>query len=231
MDGSLVLIYFVAIAVVVYGLTAGTKWAIPQVKNVGLGVLLRTLPVLFGLAIAAIPGLFPATVPYGLGVLIGGAAGVFCAYVYHVVEGALDKRKEQIQSVIDKALPPIVTEHNPPKKILCIEDDTTIARSLPRLVEGLGVEVVVIADPKEALTKIETIRVQLVLTDTIGLAVVAQIKSAHPGLPVVAYSGSSAPTTLPDGVSDWVSKGEPPAKLKETVGKYLLEAKKEEGTP
>jgi hypothetical protein len=90
---SILFFYFVGIGVVVYGLTEGTKWAIPQVKGVGLGILLRSLPVLFGAGIGAIPGLYPSDTPYGLGILLGGAAGVFCAYAYEMANGAIQQKK------------------------------------------------------------------------------------------------------------------------------------------
>jgi hypothetical protein len=103
---STLIIYFLAIGVVVYGLTAGTKWALPSVRHLGLGVFLRTLPVLFGLGLGAVPGLFPATVPYGLGVLVGGAAGVFCGWTYEMVSAAIEKQKATMTATITGAAAP-----------------------------------------------------------------------------------------------------------------------------
>jgi predicted outer membrane lipoprotein len=94
MEVKLLLMPLALIGVVVFGLTEGLKRRLPALADSWLGVAVRAVPVLLGMAFGVVPGVFPADVPPGLCLLLGGAAGVFCAFIYELVTNALKRKAE-----------------------------------------------------------------------------------------------------------------------------------------
>lgn len=84
----------IAIGVVVYGLTEGLKSLIPRLAGTWRGVLVRAIPAMLGMALGSIPGVFPDVVLLGMSLLLGGAAGVTCAFSYELVTTYLRKKAE-----------------------------------------------------------------------------------------------------------------------------------------
>lgn len=94
--------------------------------------------------------------------------------------------------------------------VVLIEDDLQVARAFARILSPL-VDVIV-TSPAEALDYVKKHVVDLVLTDSIGLKVIPQIKKVAPDLNIVVISGGPKPATLPDGVALFLSKNEVDAK-------------------
>lgn len=92
MDLSTLWLPLILIGVVVYGLTDGLKRLLPALSDSWLGVAVRAIPVASGMAFGVVPGVFPVGVSFGLCLLLGGAAGVFCAFAYETVTSALEKK-------------------------------------------------------------------------------------------------------------------------------------------
>lgn len=86
----------ILIGVVVYGLTKGLKRLLPGLSDSWLGVAVRAIPALSGMVFGVIPGVFPMDITFGLCMLLGGAAGVFCAWSYDLVTTALKKKAEAL---------------------------------------------------------------------------------------------------------------------------------------
>jgi hypothetical protein len=82
------------IGVVVYGLTDGLKRLLPGLSDSWLGVAVRAIPAVSGMVFGVVPGVFPPDVTFGLCLLLGGAAGVCCAWSYELVTNALKKKAE-----------------------------------------------------------------------------------------------------------------------------------------
>ncbi|WP_439814234.1 response regulator [Zavarzinia sp. CC-PAN008] len=90
--------------------------------------------------------------------------------------------------------------------ILLVEDDATVRRGLSRALATAGYTVVEAEHGAAALEQLEVHKVDLVLTDIVmpgidGLALVAELNSKRPGLPIVTMSGGGrtmpAPLALP----------------------------------
>lgn len=94
MDLSELWLPLLLIGVVVYGLTDGLKKLLPGLADSWRGVAVRALPVVAGMVFGITPGVFPVTITFGMCLLLGGAAGVFCAFAYELVTTALQKKKE-----------------------------------------------------------------------------------------------------------------------------------------
>lgn len=91
-------------------------------------------------------------------------------------------------------------------KILVIDDEKDIRFVLRQVLELEGFEVVVAADGKEGLAKLDEGGADLVITDIImpgidGVATLGRIKKKHPKLPVIVISGGGnvSPMTYEPG--------------------------------
>lgn len=91
MDLSTLWLPLLLIGVVVYGLTEGLKTLLPKLSNTWRGVAIRAIPAIAGMLFGVIPGVFPAATPFGMALLLGGAAGVFCAFAYETATTAIKK--------------------------------------------------------------------------------------------------------------------------------------------
>ncbi len=79
-------------------------------------------------------------------------------------------------------------------RILVVEDEPMVAEVLAEAIRAAGNEVLVALDGAEALdvleaTPVDGVFMDLVMPGLSGLAVLAQIRTRHPLLPVVVISG------------------------------------------
>jgi hypothetical protein len=93
MDLSKIWFQLVLIGVVVYGLTEGLKLLLPRLRDSWKGVAIRAVPAGLGMTFGIIPGVFPEST-FGIALLLGGAAGVFCAYAYEIA-GVVTKKESE----------------------------------------------------------------------------------------------------------------------------------------
>lgn len=94
MDLSTLWFPLLLIGVVVYGLTDGLKKMLPGLADSWRGVAVRAIPVGSGMVFGVLPGVFPVNVTFGMALLLGGSAGVFCAFAYEMVTTFIQKKKE-----------------------------------------------------------------------------------------------------------------------------------------
>ena len=79
-------------------------------------------------------------------------------------------------------------------KIVLIDDDEDVRRTLVRVLESAGHEVRQAADGDFGIALCETVLPALVITDILmpekeGIETIMQLKRAHPGMRIVAISG------------------------------------------
>lgn len=80
------------------------------------------------------------------------------------------------------------------KKILVIDDEASIRVLLAKILEREGFFVITASDGKEGMEKINTEKVDLVVTDLImpgkeGVEVIMELRKGYPDIPVIAISG------------------------------------------
>lgn len=83
---------------------------------------------------------------------------------------------------------------NKPLKLLCIDDEIGILKSLTRLLRNESFTVVVASDGAEALSLLATNEIQVVLVDqhmpdTDGLKLLKKIKAQNPSIVAIVLSG------------------------------------------
>ncbi|MGK7392695.1 MAG: response regulator transcription factor [Candidatus Cyclobacteriaceae bacterium M2_1C_046] len=115
-------------------------------------------------------------------------------------------------------------------KILVIEDDEMIQRTLQfRLIKD-GYEITVASDGNEAMEKLKNDKFNLVITDLMmpyisGLEILSYIKSELAGTPVVILSGADEENTIIDafniGADDFIAKPFSPGELSLRVKRFL----------
>ena len=79
-------------------------------------------------------------------------------------------------------------------RILVIDDDNDVRRTLVRLLETAGHEVHEAPDGDSGIAVCEKVLPQLVITDILmpekeGIETIMVLKQAHPGMPILAISG------------------------------------------
>ncbi|MDG3582822.1 response regulator transcription factor [Galbibacter pacificus] len=108
------------------------------------------------------------------------------------------------------------------KKILIIEDNPMIVKSLEFKLTKDGYQVVVAQDGRKALKILETDAFQLVITDLMlpfinGIELIEHIKNNIPELPVIVLSTSKQEEIIMDafkmGVNDFITKPFSPNEL------------------
>lgn len=116
-------------------------------------------------------------------------------------------------------------------KILVVEDDEMILRTLEFRLKKDGYVISVARDGKEALEKIKNNIFNLVITDLMlpfvtGMEVLSHIKSKHPELPVIVLSGADEEGTIMDafklGADDFIAKPFSPGELTLRVKRLLI---------
>ncbi|HST09895.1 MAG TPA: response regulator [Terriglobales bacterium] len=106
-----------------------------------------------------------------------------------------------------------------PRRLLCVDDDSSFRQFYKNLLGSYGYEVTVAASAKQALKIFLSRKVDAVLTDfempgMSGAELAARLKKMRPELPVLLISGSSAVQKEPPaGVDAAVPKGTSTRKL------------------
>jgi len=82
-------------------------------------------------------------------------------------------------------------------RILVIDDDLKLRRTILKILDSLGHELFEAADGNEGMAQIERCRPDLVLTDIImpdkeGIETILDIRRLHPRVKIIAMSGSGS---------------------------------------
>ena len=93
-----------------------------------------------------------------------------------------------------------------PKKVLIIEDDTALRRSLSACLEDAGYQVLEAGGGRQGLQVFEKERPAAIVTDLRmsdldGFAVISGVKAQSPGTPVIVVSGTGDTTLIEEAVS------------------------------
>lgn len=100
-------------------------------------------------------------------------------------------------------------------KILILDDEPDMAENVRRIVEAAGYDALVETDGLRALDAVERERPELVLTDLRmpdidGLAFLERVKSRHPEIAVIVFTGYASAhcevEAIKKGASDYFSK-------------------------
>jgi len=101
------------------------------------------------------------------------------------------------------------------KRVLVVDDDRRMRRTLQILIERMGLESIGAADAPDARAQLATTRFDLVLTDlrmpeTSGIDLLEEIHAAHPKLPVILITAygtiQTAIEAMRRGASDFILK-------------------------
>lgn len=124
-------------------------------------------------------------------------------------------------------------------RVLVVDDDPVVARSIDRVLSGKGYAVITASDGPEALAKLAEGRYDAVFTDIRmpgmdGLEVAARIKATQPWLPVVIVTGygsaASEARAKEIGVAGFLHKPLSPEMIEGSAREALLK-KAEEALP
>ncbi len=116
------------------------------------------------------------------------------------------------------------------KRILVVDDDRRMRRTLQIVIESMGLESAAAGTGDEASEKLRTARFDLVLTDlkmpgASGIDLLEHIRAEHPKLPVVLITAygtiQTAIEAMRKGASDYVLKPFDNESLKLVIGKAL----------
>jgi two-component system response regulator AtoC len=126
------------------------------------------------------------------------------------------------------------------KRVLVVDDDRRMRRTLQILIERMGLASVAAADASEAREQLGAARFDLVLTDlkmpeTSGIGLLEEIRSEHPKLPVILITAygtiQTAIEAMRKGASDYVLKPFDNENLERAIRKTLeLERFRSENT-
>ncbi len=118
------------------------------------------------------------------------------------------------------------------KRVLVADDDPSIRAALARLVTSLGHQALAVGDGDEAIAKLQTEDIDLVVTDlrmphTDGFAVLQAARKGQRPVPVVVLTGhgtvKDAVAALRCGAADFVSKPFHSSSLQGTIARLLDE--------
>jgi CheY-like chemotaxis protein len=118
------------------------------------------------------------------------------------------------------------------RKVLVVDDDPVVAKSIDRVLSGKGYAVINARDGEEALRKLKDEQYDVVFTDIrmpgmSGIDVARQVKAKQPWLPVVIVTGygteENEAQARSAGVSGFLHKPLTPDMIEETAHKALLE--------
>lgn len=116
------------------------------------------------------------------------------------------------------------------KRILIIEDNPMVVKSLEFKLNKDGFEVITATDGREGLEKIKTEKFDLILTDLMlpfisGTQIIEQAKALAPDVPIIVLSTSNQEAIITDafsmGVSDFMTKPFSPNELSLRVKRTL----------
>lgn len=115
-------------------------------------------------------------------------------------------------------------------RILVIEDDEMILRTLEFRLEKDGYDISVARDGNEAMEKLKKDDYNLVITDLLmpyvsGLEILSHIKTNSPEMPVVILSGADEENTVMEafnlGADDFIAKPFSPGELSLRIKRLL----------
>jgi CheY-like chemotaxis protein len=121
---------------------------------------------------------------------------------------------------------------NAPRKILVVDDDPVVSKSIDRVLTGKGYAVITAATGEEALGKLSNENYDVVFTDIkmpgmSGLEVAERVKASQPWLPVVIITGygtgANEARAEAAGVSGFLHKPLSPEMIEGSTEKALLE--------
>jgi DNA-binding NtrC family response regulator len=115
------------------------------------------------------------------------------------------------------------------RKILLVEDDSTIRSKLAEILRRDGYEIEEASDGVQALGLLERLNFDLVITDFAmrrmdGLALLERVQSMSPELPLILISGYTSRATgmaLVRGRAEFLRKPFKPETLTETIRRLL----------
>lgn len=116
-------------------------------------------------------------------------------------------------------------------KVLVVEDDEMVLRTLEFRLKKDGYNVIAVGDGKAALEKLKTESFQLVITDLMlpfvtGLELLSFVKAEFPEVPVAILSGADEEATIMDafriGADDFITKPFSPGELSLRVKRLLI---------
>lgn len=115
-------------------------------------------------------------------------------------------------------------------KVLVIEDDEMILRTLEFRLGKDGYDIYVARDGNEAMDKLKNDKFNLIITDLMmpyisGLEILSYVKSNLPKIPVVILSGADEENTIMEafniGADDFIAKPFSPGELSLRVKRLL----------
>jgi CheY-like chemotaxis protein len=115
-------------------------------------------------------------------------------------------------------------------RVLVVDDEKAVADFMRELLESWGLEATAVTSPLGVLEQVARERYDFVILDQTmpgitGMNLAREIAAAHPGLPVVIYTGNSDRVDREEldaaGVSALLEKPVEPAKLYETLSTHL----------
>ncbi len=121
------------------------------------------------------------------------------------------------------------------KKILVIEDNPMVVKSLEFKLTKEGYEVTTAIDGRSAMEELETNSFDLILTDLMlpfvsGIQLIEHIKKNYPTIPIIVLSTATQEDIITDafnmGVDDFISKPFSPNELTLRVKRSLGASKK-----
>lgn len=104
-------------------------------------------------------------------------------------------------------------------RVLYLEKRELVANTYKRYL-SVSADVRIVASPRDARQALQESRVDLVLTDSIGLPLLPHLREEYPTLPVIVLSGGEVPERLPEGVRAWYLKPVDSEILRTLVTKY-----------
>jgi len=125
-------------------------------------------------------------------------------------------------------------------KILVVDDDAIVIKSCRRILEAEGFEVIAVPGADEALEKIKSSELDLLLMDVKmpkhdGIFLMREIKKNWPDIPIIVMSGYPTPETIADvlklGASQFIPKPFRPDELTKVVRQVLQKAVKKDSSP
>jgi CheY-like chemotaxis protein len=123
----------------------------------------------------------------------------------------------------------ISVSHDKPV-ILCVDDEQIPLSLRKSVLEKMGYTVLTANSGTEALDRLQTEHVDLVLTDMLmpglnGVELAREIKQRRPSLPIILFSGVNE---IPEGASYadvFLSKVEGPARMSEKISEVLAHSR------
>ncbi len=138
--------------------------------------------------------------------------------------------------------PPSSLPRGNTQRVLLVEDDAVLRRSLERLVSRMGYRVLVAADGEEGMRVFNEHRddIDMVLTDMVmprvgGVELCRRIREQAPDLPVVIMSGypleQEGRKLISEGVNDWIGKPFSKEQIARVLAKAVDKRERAKGEP